>query len=71
VFGFSSFPKDGDMYNDEEDWDEGYSMPFEEEDPGPGRSEGWVLGVWIHHFMGIPSVIKHGKLGNPRSKWMF
>lgn len=35
---------DGDMYNDEEDWDEGYSMPFEEEDPGPGRSEGAFVG---------------------------
>ena len=35
------------MYNDEEDWDEAYSMPFSEEDD-PGSSEGWVLGVWTH-----------------------
>ena len=53
------------MYNDE-DWDEGYSMPFSEEDD-PGRSrEGWVFGGGLHQNGGIAfGVIKHGKLGNP------
>eukprot|EP00435_Cladocopium_sp_Y103_P062948 s42_g24.t1 len=58
--GTPCFPKDGDMYDDEEDWDEGYSMPFSEEDD-PGRSsEGSFVGSV---FDGMDALDRNGGPG--------